>query len=737
MKDKLLAHVEKGVLFLCLLLMGFFVYQAFSLETYDRLPEDFSSVTGRAQKNVQKSEPDTEGLTSPDFAKIADTLDESIDGQQFQYYNEWMRRYDFGKQFRNQPRILKPGAPKAQSNRGLLALYLSDFEGNRKTRKVKRSESKGRKALARRESQARQMLFEAMGMARQGSAMPGYDPMNPGMEDPSYGSTMEAMAMDPSMGSGMMDPSMMDPSMMDPYMMGSGMGMDYMQQMGEMSMMYGNEAMLEGFGGYDMSGEMMLENLQPPTPAAKLDRKRRFILPDEMFAEKKDEKEDKDKDEEYIEEFVEGMVGRHWVEIVAPFPHAEQIKEYVRALREPAPITGLRYAMAQVERRELLSDQTWSDWHPLNLQENMRVIHNAIGYEPEDYPQLMMNGLAMNIPMVQTAYKPFLHVRLEEFREPVRAEYTPEEMNPVTAEMKKKQAQRLSRRPTRRRPSVKSTQQKEEKEAKTVKNTLQMRRGVPKLEAPKKLDAKKAKDGPTKKFSNRYLVKDAMIRFWDFSVRPNRRYQYRVRVCVFNPNYHRSDVAAAEYANSETLIGEWSDPSEEVYVEPDTEWFALAKKANTSGRAAVQLLHWSSEMGEWIATEIDQRPGEVIGLSGKKEPIDIVEWDEEEKNWRFRRVELPTSYAAEEIVLDIGGGRQKEQSGSTTKSFDVPFEVVTINQYGDLERRDSYSDDRDEIRQAIVGGYEELVTEFNSRGGAKGSSKREAPAAPTRLDPIR
>ncbi len=57
-----------------------------------------------------------------------------------------------------------------------------------------------------------------------------------------------------------------------------------------------------------------------------------------------------------------GLIGRHFVEIVASFPHEKQIKEYVRKLKEPANLVGLRYAMPEVERRELLPTGDWGPW---------------------------------------------------------------------------------------------------------------------------------------------------------------------------------------------------------------------------------------------------------------------------------------------------------------------------------------------------------------------------------------
>src|SRR5690606_29162394 len=106
----------------------------------------------------------------------------------------------------------------------------------------------------------------------------------------------------------------------------------------------------------------------------------------------------------------------------------------------------------------------------------------------------------------------------------------------------KKKPKKKFRRPALPPAVANKAAEEKKKEEEKKKNVLARRGGVQKLEA-ESIDAKDVKKKLSEPFNNRFQVKDAMIRFWDFTVIPGRRYQYRVRVRVFNPNYKRDDVS--------------------------------------------------------------------------------------------------------------------------------------------------------------------------------------------------
>lgn len=726
MKELALQHAEKAVLAVCLLLMLFFVYNSFSVEGYKRTPEDFSKVAQSARKNVEGTQPKTDELKSADLPAAANQLGQPIDPQPYANRTSWLRPFDFGLNFRKEPEILKPNRPKVQDNRGLIALYKTDYKGKRITRKNKSSERTGHAVDKEREQAHDQfsLLFGGQGM---GGAPSGSGDSS-GMMGPMGGGRGAGRGMmGAGVGSGTMggssEGSMRGGTGMSGMGMGmssSGMGMNSGMGMG---MFGGNEGMM-GMGGMSpgMGGGMegMGGGGAPPaeTKPVMKDRKSTITLTENVLKKggKKDEKSKKDEkkaEDSTVEEYVVGMVAKHWVEVVASFPHAEQIKKYVQSLREPAAITGLRYAMADVERRELDANLEWTNWAPIPLGEQFHIIENAIAFQPEDYPQVMIKGLAMNIPLLQTTYKPFLIP--DDLKEPEIAQYSNEELNPLLADANK--PKKSGRRHGRQTNTLKAKKEEKKKDEKNVFNKSSSRvdlssKGLEKDE--------KNKDAKDRTFNNRYLVKNAMIRFWDFTVQPGRKYQYRLRVNTFNPNYNHDDVASAEFSTSPWLTGPWSDSSDEVYVEPDEHWYVTKQDTRGDDTARLQIQKWDQEIGEWMTLDSRYRLGDLIGVSGTtKKPIEMVRWDDRKNEWLMENLAANDRFNSNCILLDVSTQPQRnlsvrERVASNPLTVKVPREVVAVNQYGDLIRRNEADDRDDGIRKAIEEGYKNLIKELKT-----------------------
>jgi hypothetical protein len=714
MKDKLkelaIAHAEKAVVGLCLLLMLSLLLGAFAKKPYHRTDRDFAAVTQRAQDYVRRSTVAPEQLASDDLKQLANDAAKSVDGTPHGYGTPWIRPFDFADAFRNEPKILAPSKPIVQDNRGLLGLFKTDLYNKRITRKVKAKDTTRRFAatgvdpqmgmagmFGRMAMNSTQMSQMFSGMSGGSSEMMSEDMFSGESEEGDLGESSARM----TLGMEMAGDALMGG------MMAGGEG--YMNMMGMGGGMTGKGAMFGMMGG----GGPALR--QPQVQRSVAQRTVRFIVPREVL-ENIEKVEDKDKkakkeEEKEIEEYVETMVGRHWVEIVATFPHAEQIKEYVKALREPAPLTGLRYALARVERRMLLDDLTWSDWGPIDVIEQFRVVANAIDYEPEENAWVVMDGLAMNIPFVQTAEKPFLHQTVDALTKAEEAEYTPEEMNPrATA--------RRGRRPSKAGVTAKPAPGDKQADAKA--KLLGPAKGVVALKAPtepeESKDAKGSKDSKKQDeaFDNRFKVKTAMIRFWDFTVVPGRRYQYRVRAKVFNPNFGHPDVADRSYAAGWMREGPWSEPSDEVYVAPDVKWFVPDPKA-PADRAAVQVHFWLRECGEWIVADFTHRPGDMIGQTPTRQLNETVRWDEATGTWKLESMSLAEQMSTANFVLDVWGGQMKESLGGQIRYLKLPKEVVAVNEFGDIIRRESDTDSADSFHRYIADGYASLIKEMQAR----------------------
>ncbi|QDU60605.1 hypothetical protein Pan216_14520 [Planctomycetes bacterium Pan216] len=703
MKEFFIKYGEKLALGVVALLAIWCFYGAVTKEPYERIPQDFANATDRAEKNVENS-PVTvdEDMVAPDFNELVATTTKPIDGSQYQYATRWMRPFDFGQNFRGEPALYPPEAVQVRANRGSIHLFDTDENGKRLTKRVKAEDAQG---FVKEDEE------QMAALARAGRMVGGMAGMEASPEMAMGGGFLESMQ----------QMSMYDSGMMGQYSDMMGYGSEYPGMLPEeMGMMpsapqRAPQTLIGGGQRRTIVTQDMLEKKKETKKTDPRTRRRRSA--------KEEEKED------FVEVYVDGLRGKRWVEILAEYPHQEQIKEYVKALREGAQEVGLRYALAEVERSELGPDYKWGPFKPIDVEAQLEVSKNAVAYLPETFPQVVMKGLAMNLPWVTSSFMP--HLTSEAFENPEMAEYTPEELDPLSAELKKREdvaGGRFSRGKAKvpqgmmGRPGMMPEED--------MVGSRPMRQPLGRGGRPAGPGfgnpgfgsrGQRGMEGMPPEgmaemeiFDNRSEVEKAMIRFWDFTVQPGGRYKYRIRVKALNPNLKRADVADPTFATKEFLVGPWSEPSEEVYVEPDVNWFASAKHATSSNeRANIEVHYWYPAMGEWITKDIFHKPGDIIGLSnGQNKSNEVIVWDPEERVQNVEEKTLVDEFNTQTIVLDLDGGRRREKLASQPISFVMPREVIAVNAHGDIIRRDSEQDDLDETRELIAQNYESMLEDI-------------------------
>ncbi|MGL4461994.1 MAG: hypothetical protein ACRC1K_07560, partial [Planctomycetia bacterium] len=157
----------------------------------------------------------------------------------------------------------------------------------------------------------------------------------------------------------------------------------------------------------------------------------------------------------------------------------------------------------------------------------------------------------------------------------------------------------------------------------------------------------------------------------------------------------------------------WSDASADVYVEPDIQYYIAEQKAKTPDRAEIEVQRWDAKYGEWINTVFVHEPGDIIGTPPSKKTVSIVGFDEEKKLWELKEVDVKKEFDTSTLLLDIEGGTERRVLPSKeTQNFNVPKELVSINAFGDLIRRDAEADLNDEKRAAIATAYKDLIEQF-------------------------
>ena len=209
--------------------------------------------------------------------------------------------------------------------------------------------------------------------------------------------------------------------------------------------------------------------------------------------------------------------------------------------------------------------------------------------------------------------------------------------------------------------------------------------------------AKQETDGP------RYML----FRFFDFSVEPGKRYRYRVRLWLDNPNYgvnplHLKDVdpsvlpkgttgETTELSRSKWLWTDWSDPTDVISVPRDTRLLAVSVMPSVRVAAPptgkMMVVKWVNDYGKWAHMEFSATRGKVVNFPDCHYP-EVREArpgrDDDDTPKRPAATDaigsIPVDYITDALVLDMRGG--KRRFGDLR--LDDPGEILVLDADGAL-----------------------------------------------------
>lgn len=409
----------------------------------------------------------------------------------------------------------------------------------------------------------------------------------------------------------------------------------------------------------------------------------------------------RDANREEPRDIAKKAVSRFWVEIVADFPHAEQLWEFHRALREGVSDVGLRYALVEVQRRELDGTLAWTEWKPIDWSKQFDIWETAEAMQkPEDeFSWGVVRGLVMQTP-----------------KRAIAAEGT-SDAKPIWVQMRESLSSDAF--VDKREPDWTQTLGTV-KETPAVSVETQEPREIVTIES--QADKQKSPAGGFDNFDDVYR---AGLRVWDATVQPARRYEYRIRVVAFNPNYNRPDVVDPSYAVPMFLEGPWSDPVE-VYVEPAVQWYVDKTDSMKRNEVKVTIFHWMNAMGAYVPVEIlQQQAGQVIGWSRAGRPAKFASYDPASGRMVVKEGNVEASQMdTKEVLLSVTPGRIERTLDGIDRKIVLrpPKEVIVVNEYGDLVRRSEVADSTGEnpVRAERQGRYEFLLEQISKVKGTGG-----------------
>lgn len=228
-----------------------------------------------------------------------------------------------------------------------------------------------------------------------------------------------------------------------------------------------------------------------------------------------------------------------------------------------------------------------------------------------------------------------------------------------------------------------------------------------------------------------FEVPFVMLRFFDFSVEPGRKYRYRIQLVVNDVNGHglvskdyldkevRARIAEVDPQRIQLRRTDWSEPSSIIAVPMQGEVSIASVKlppANAfNGEPTARLLVQSfdtDETGKAIqgAIKRDFFRGSVINLIEETEILI-------EQNRYLKKVE-DFKFQTGATLLDMQGGEK------ITRDMNAPAKILVMDAAGQLSVKDELEDYKDVDQHRMI--YEEK-SDARSRGGGFGSPFGDGP----------
>lgn len=99
-----------------------------------------------------------------------------------------------------------------------------------------------------------------------------------------------------------------------------------------------------------------------------------------------------------------------------------------------------------------------------------------------------------------------------------------------------------------------------------------------------------------------------------------RTYQYRIRPLLFNPFYGQPKALKnPEDARRPFIRGEWSPPSDAIYIEPDTQFF-VRSTTKDRGEASIDMYKWVE--GVWVKATAKVGYGDIVSCESRVDVAD-------------------------------------------------------------------------------------------------------------------
>jgi hypothetical protein len=147
-----------------------------------------------------------------------------------------------------------------------------------------------------------------------------------------------------------------------------------------------------------------------------------------------------------------------------------------------------------------------------------------------------------------------------------------------------------------------------------------------------------------------------LVRYIDYDVEPGKKYRYRMKLTVQNPNWKVPEkyLQASSLSESRYLQTAWSQPTPVVSVQPDTRIELTAVDARR-GFALVKLIHFDLPSGRNQTREFKVERGETMNYYNQEyyPPTDSAAPNESDMSLLFPSVRTPPPPQQVDYVTDM------------------------------------------------------------------------------------
>ena len=407
------------------------------------------------------------------------------------------------------------------------------------------------------------------------------------------------------------------------------------------------------------------------------------------------------------EKLKEVTEGHRWVTITGVFDHAQLVANYRAALKNPS-LAHPHYRKVGLQRKTLLPDGSWSTWENVSSDENLKILDNLPEEEEDELtpetvrPKALVDPLAFLTSGLWTG----VHV----------ASLVPKEKKQVKKDpagagggmmgggMGMMGGSGDPRMGSGMGGGMGGEAYSDLMKSQASAGSNMMRQ----MMGGRGGGMGGGMGGPSESAGNYWKTdeKKVMIRAFDFTVQPDTSYRYRVRIVVFNPNLSRDDVSPGVDTKKESLVGPWSEATDEVHVLPDIMPYAIGSdplSPTADVKIQFQLVRFRPSDGVTVTRHLPYGPGEVIG-----EP---------------RTAEIPTSdgtkhkssvidFNSRQIVLDVNankktGGYQQLPTGFVGPPIERPVLALLLRPDGSVAFHNEADDVMNEVRIDMDNNYQQ------------------------------